>query len=50
MTRCKSGLGNRALRGLLAGAVLWTLSFAGGANAQSIGTIDAGTMIARANQ
>jgi hypothetical protein len=46
MTRCKSGLGKRALRGVLAGAVLWTLSFAGGASAQSIGTIDAGTMIA----
>ena len=46
MTKYKSGLDNRALRVLLAGAMLWTLSFAGGASAQSIGTIDAGTMIA----
>jgi hypothetical protein len=35
----KSGLG------FLAGAVLWTLSFAGGAGAQSQRTIDAGTTI-----
>ncbi len=38
MTRCKSGL--------LAGAILWTLSFAGGASAQAPGTINAGTTIA----
>src|SRR5579864_1799767 len=35
MTNCKSGLGYRALTGLFAGAILWTLSFAGGASAQS---------------
>src|SRR5688572_25473975 len=45
MTNCKSGLGYRALRGSLAGAMLWTLSFASGASAQSVGTIDAGTTI-----
>ena len=37
MTSCKSGL--------LAGVMLWTLSFASGADAQSLGTIDAGTSI-----
>ena len=46
MTKCKSGLGYRALFGLLAGAMLWTLSLAGDVNAQSRGTIDAGTTIA----
>jgi hypothetical protein len=46
MMNCKSGQGYRSLRILLAGAMLWTLSFAGGASAQSIGTIDAGTTIA----
>ena len=45
MTSCKSGLAYRALPGLLAGAMLWTLSFASGASAQSVGTIDAGTTI-----
>jgi hypothetical protein len=45
MMSCKSGLGYRALFGLSAGAMLLTLSFAGGARAQSIGTIDAGTTI-----
>jgi hypothetical protein len=45
MTICKSGVGYRSLRILLTGAMLWTLSFAGGASAQSIGTIDAGTTI-----
>jgi hypothetical protein len=45
MTSCKSGLGYRALPSLLAGVMLWTLSFAGGANAQSLRTIDAGTTI-----
>jgi len=45
MTRFKSGLGYRALPGLLAGAMLWALSFASGASAQSPGTIDAGTTI-----
>jgi hypothetical protein len=45
MTKCKSGLGYRALFGLLAGAMLWTVSFAGDASAQSRGTIDAGTTI-----
>jgi hypothetical protein len=37
MTSCKSGV--------LAGVMLWTLSCAGGAGAQSLGTIDAGTSI-----
>jgi hypothetical protein len=45
MTSCKLGLSYKALRGLLAAATLWTLSFAAGANAQSFGTIDAGTTI-----
>src|ERR1051326_6248478 len=45
MTRFKSGLGYRALPGLLAGAMLWALSLASGASAQSPGTIDAGTTI-----
>jgi hypothetical protein len=45
MTRRRSGLGYRALPGLLAGAMLWTLSFASGASAQSVGTIEAGTTI-----
>src|SRR5437762_1315026 len=43
MTNFKSGY--RGLHCLLAGAVLWTLSFAIGASAQSSGTIDAGTTI-----
>ena len=45
MTSCKSRLGYRALPSLLAGVMLWTLSFASGASAQSPGTIDAGTTI-----
>jgi hypothetical protein len=45
MTSGKSRLGCRGLHGLLAGAMLWTLSFASGASAQSVGTIDAGTTI-----
>ena len=49
MMNCKSRPGYRSLRILLAGAMLWTLSFAGGMSAQSIGTIDAGTTIAVRN-
>ena len=45
MTKRKSGLGYRALFGLLAGAMLWTLSCSGDASAQSRATIDAGTTI-----
>src|SRR5579884_362700 len=46
MTSYKSGPNRRTLCALLAGATLWTLSFAGGTNAQSLGTtIDAGTII-----
>jgi hypothetical protein len=45
MKSCKSGLGYRALPSLLAGALLWTLSFASGVSAQSLRTIDAGTTI-----
>ena len=45
MTSCKSGLGYRACPGLLAGAMLWTLSFARAVSAQSGRTIDAGTTI-----
>jgi hypothetical protein len=51
MTKCKSGVGYWAISGLLAAAMLWTPSFAGGASAQSPGTIDAGTTISvRTNQ
>jgi hypothetical protein len=45
MTSFKSGLGYRAFRGSLVGAMLWMMSFAGGASAQSSRTIDAGTTI-----
>src|SRR5579883_2777372 len=45
MTSWKSGLSHAALRSVLAGAMLWTLSFAGSASAQSSGTIDAGTTV-----
>src|SRR6185295_3837541 len=45
MMSCKSGWGYRALPGLLAGAMLWTVSAAGAGIAQSAGTIDAGTTI-----
>jgi hypothetical protein len=45
MTNCKSGFGYRACPVLLAGAMLWTLSFATRVSAQSVGTIEAGTTI-----
>ena len=43
MTNCKSGFGYRACAVLLAGAMLWTLSFATSVSAQS--AIEAGTTI-----
>src|SRR5581483_3656678 len=45
MTSWKSGVTRRALRSLSAGAMLWTLSFAGSASGQSSGTIDTGTTV-----
>jgi hypothetical protein len=46
VTSFMSVLGYRAFRGLLAGVIVGTLSFAGNARAQSLRTIDAGTTIA----
>src|ERR1051326_4295287 len=45
MTNCKSGFGYGACSVLLAGAMLWTLSFGTSVSAQSVGTIEAGTTI-----
>jgi len=45
MTSCRSGSVYRALPVFFAGAIFWTLFIAGAAGAQSVGTIDAGTMI-----